>query len=178
MSLGNTQVSLDVDMLADLPAKAMLALVTKHRETKKYFEQAQRAIQDFPALFLKLEEMDIDLRFDPDMKYICLSFAGDGPRLGKLWGELRRSGFACEERPKKGDTSFAGWFKQEGYPQLLVNFTSTLCRRVQVGTKTVEQPIFETICGDSLEVSAPETPPALTVVGGGAVANFDDDIPF
>lgn len=167
-------VSLDVDMLSDLPAKALLALISKHRETKRYFEQAQRALQDFPRLFLLIEDMDIDLRFDPDLKIMSLSFAGDGPRLGRLWGELRRAGFNCSTRPKKGDTEFSGYFKEEGYAAIVVHFTSTLCRRIQVGTQTVEQPIYETICGEELELTAPIAPSALTVVAG----EFADDIPF
>lgn len=173
MSANQQQVSLDVDMLSDLPAKSLLALVAKHREVKKYFEQAQAALKDFPALFLQMEEMDIDLRFDPDLKLICANFSGDGPRLGKVWGELRRAGFGCDTRPKKGDTQFNGWFTQEGYPTVSIYFTSTLCKRVQVGTQTVEQPIYETICGESLEMSAPVPPPTLTVVSGEL-----DDIPF
>lgn len=168
----NSQVSLDVDLLADMPAKTMLALVAKHREAKRFFEQAQRAIKDFPSLFLMLEEMDVDVRFDPDMKLMSVSFAGDGPRLGKVWGELRRNGFTCDQRPKKGDTEFNGWFDQEGYPHISIHFTSTLCRRVQVGTKTVEQPIYETICGEELSIAA-ESRPTLAVVNGDS-----SDIPF
>src|SRR6185312_10756363 len=121
-------------MLADMPVKALLQLVAKHREAKKFFEQSQQAIKNFPSLFLKVEEMDIDLRFDCDMKMIGLTFAGDGPRLGAVWGELRRHGFNCSTRPKKGDTQFSGWFEQQGYPPITVYFTSTLCKRVQVGT--------------------------------------------
>lgn len=174
MSANTQHLSLGIDMLADLPAKAMLALVTKHRETKRFFEQAQHTVQNFPALFLLFEDMDIDIRFDPDLKLISTNFAGDGPNLGKIWGELRRHGFKCQTRPKKGDTQFSGWFQREGYATISIYFTSTLCRRVKIGTKTVEQDIYETICGDSLEVTAPAEPAALTVVNG----DLDDDIPF
>lgn len=167
----NQQVSLDVDMLAELPARSMLSLAAKYREVKKFFEQSQRMLKDFPALFLAVEDMDIEPRFDPDLKLISLNFAGDGPRLGKLWGELRRNGFNCDTRPKKGDTQFSGWFRRDGYPNISVYFTSTLCRRVQVGTKTVEQPIYETICGDMPEIEPPAAPALVD-------AEMANDIPF
>jgi hypothetical protein len=170
----STQISLDVDMLADMPAKTMLVLVAKYRETKKFFEQAQRTLQDFPALFLFLEEMDIEPRFDPDIKLITLNFAGDGPKLGKVWGELRRAGYTSDTRPKKGDTQFSGWFTKDNYVAIAVYFTSTLCRRIKVGTKTVEQDIYETICGEDMAVAAPTEAPAL--VNNNAV--IDSDIPF
>lgn len=169
-------VSLDVDMLSDIPAKAMLALVAKHQETKRYFVQAQKTLQDFPALFLAVEEMDIEPRFDPDLRLISFNFAGDGLKLGKVWGELRRAGFSCSSRPKKGDTQFSGWFEQDGYATISVYFTSTMCRRVQVGTQIVQQPIYETICGEDASVAVPAEPPALTVVTGALTP--DDDIPF
>lgn len=166
-------ISLDVDMLASLPAKSLLSFVSKYREVKKYFAQAQKALQDHAPLFLMLEEMDIDLRFDPDYYSIGVNFSGDGPRLGKVWGELRRHGYTCDTRPKKGDTSFSGSFHQEGYARISVYFTSTMCRRVQVGTQTVEQPIYETICGEDPSIAAEDGRPALSVVDGGK-----DAIPF
>ena len=162
----STVPSIDVEMLATLPVKALLAYVAKQRDTRRFFEQSLKAIQEHAALFLMLEETGIDVRFDPDYLTICIGFAGDGQRLGQVWGELRRHGFNCETRPKKGDVDFHGYFQQDGYPKLMVNFTSTLCRRVQVGTQTVEQPIYETICGELGELPegaapsapAPETP--------------------
>ena len=49
----------------------------------------------------------------------------------------------------------------------------TLCRRVQVGTKMVEQPIYETQCGELPELDADAPKANLAVVEGGF-----DDIPF
>lgn len=174
----STAVSLDVDMLSGLPAKALLALVTKHREAQRFFEQSQRALRDFPALFLLLEDMDIDVRFDPDLKLISISFSGDGPRLGKVWAELRRCGYSCARRPKKGDTEFSGSFEHQGYPMICVHFTSALCRRVQVGTRMVEQPIYETRCGDALpEIESGDTPTLAAPAPSDSSADAGD-IPF
>ena len=64
--------------------------------------------------------------------------------------------------------------KEEGLSRFWMQFTSSVCKRVQVGTKTVEQPIYEVQCG-ALPDLIEEAPAAanLTVVDGGF-----DDIPF
>lgn len=154
-------VTIDVDMLASLPTKTLLSLLEKRKVVKRFFDQSMRALQQHTSLFLTLEEMNIDVGFDPDYQLISVRFTGDGSKLGKVWGELRRHGWNCDARPKKGDTEFHGWFSQEGEVKISVSFTSSLCRRVQVGTKTVEQPIYETICGDVLHEIDEPVPEAL-----------------
>lgn len=144
-------ISLDVDMLSDIPARSLLALLEKHKEVKKFFKLCERTIKELPGLFALVEDMDISVSYDPSNGYIGFSFSGDGPKLGKIWGELRRCGYSCDTRPQKGDTSFGGIFKRNEYASILLYFSSTLCRRVQVGTQTVEQPIYETVCGEDLK---------------------------
>lgn len=144
-------LSVEVNYLETLPVKTVLRLVDMQNSCKKNAEAFGKLIADHKPLFLWLEQHDLDVGFDIRYGSMDLYFSGDGRRLGSVWGELRRSGFECGSRPKKGDTSFTGFFRKEGFPHIYLSFSSTLCKRVQVGTQLVEQPIYETQCaGDDL----------------------------
>lgn len=155
-------VSVDLDALERLPAKTFLRYVQRKQEITRWLEEWSRTIQDFPPLFLFLEGMDIEPRFNGDDGSVHLSFSGNGEKFGRVWGELRRAGFRCDERPKAGATQFAGYFMRDGYARLWLFFTSSVCRQVQVGTRTVEQPIYETRCGENLPEVEDASAPALT----------------
>lgn len=167
-------IDVEVEVLDYLPAKTMLKLVEHSQKVSKSLKDFKRTVKELGTLFRSLEELDIDLQFNPDGEYIALMFTGDGERLKRVWGELRRNGYKTTSHPAKGDTTFYAFWEREGYARLFMNFSSSMCKRVQVGTKMVEQPIYETQCGElpELDVEAPAT--NLTVVEGG----FDDDIPF
>jgi len=140
-----------------LPAATLLRLVEKHQRMAKNLKLFRATVNALPDLFRKLEEMDITPDFQLDNDWIFLSFAGDGPKLAEVWGLLRRAGYNTRERPKKGDTSFSGFWTHEAHSQIYMNFTSSVCRRVKVGTRMVEQDIYETQCGELPEIDAPAT---------------------
>lgn len=154
-------VSIDVDMLASLPVKTLLRHEEKRRATAKNLAAAFATIQRHSSLFGALEALDIDVTFAPEHESmpIDLRFAGDGDRLGEVWGLLRAAGYAVNKRPEKGDTQFSGYWRKDGEAGIYMYFTSTLCKRVQVGTRLVEQPVYETQCG-----TLPELPTGATDV--------------
>lgn len=168
----NAQVTIiEPEQLEYLPAATLLRLVERHQKATKKFKEFKAAIGAFPELFRGFEGLDIEPSFGLDNDYISLNFAGDGPKLSAVWKLLRRHGYNTGCRPKKGDTTFYAFWTQEGHAQFFMNFTSTMCKRVQVGTQMVEQPIYETQCGDmtaGLEIEAPKT----------SVVEVDDDLPF
>ena len=86
-----------------------------------------------------------------DQTDINLFFSGDKQRLQSVWQIMRYAGFEFEgRRPAKGDSTACGrWKHPECSTALWMHFTSTVCRRVKVGTRLVEQDIYETICGDA-----------------------------
>jgi hypothetical protein len=58
------------------------------------------------------------------------------------------------EADPKGHYYWTKWTNPEaeatlGDVRLYITFSSNDCRRVQVGTKTVEQPVYETVCDDT-----------------------------
>lgn len=141
-------VTIDVDFLEQLPAKTMLKLVERKQAVQKHMALYLHTVQTLAPLFRFLEDADIDIDFDPNRGDIDLHFTGDGARLGKVWGELRRNGYKTESRPKQGDTAFQAFWDCEGFSRIWLSFSSSVCKRVQVGTKTVEVPVYETQCGD------------------------------
>jgi len=167
----NEEVTIiEPEPLEHLPAKTLLRLVEQQQKAAKNGKMFKATVTAFPELFRSFEEMDIDPTFDVGNAWINLSFAGDGDRLKAVWGLLRRAGFNTTSRPKKGDTAFNAFWSQDGYGDIFMMFSSTLCRRVQVGTEMKEVPIYETQCGELPEIEAPNT----QVV----VAEETNDIPF
>lgn len=172
--MSSTEVSLDVDMLDSVPAKTMLRLIELAQNAQKHNLLFQTTVRSLAPLFRQFEVLDVTLTFDLGGGDITLSFTGDGERLRQVWSELRRNGYKCATHPKKGDTTFYGWWRQEGFSNLWMNFSSSVCRRVQIGTKMVEQPVYETQCGEGLpELEEIEAAPALP-----SPAPAIEDIPF
>jgi len=163
-------------MLEHLPAKTMLKLVEQAQKHKRHSEVFQRTVKSRPALFRRLEELDIDIRFSIEDGDINMNFTGDGEKFGAVWAELRRAGWMPNNRPEK-DTKKSEFYthwnhEDEGLARFWMHFTSAVCKRVQIGTKTVEQPIYEVQCAS--------LPDLLEDAGSNVVAVVEgaDDIPF
>lgn len=103
--------------------------------------------------------------------------SGDKQKFLQLVRCHRRHGFK-PDMPAKGDTS-AFWRINEcdAVIGLYFSFSSTVCQRVKVGTKMVEQDVFETHCESIVpdELAASEsTVAALTA----STVDPADDMPF
>lgn len=162
-------VELEPETLEYLPAQTLLRLVQSTQRANKNLKGFRHTVREHSDLFRQLEGLEIEPGFYADNEYITLSFTGDGEKLKTVWGLLRRAGFSTSIRPKKGDTAFNAFWHQEGLMDLFMCFSSNLCKRVKVGTKMVEQDVFETQCGEMPEVEA-EAPSADVVEV--------DDVPF
>lgn len=58
-----------------------------------------------------------------------------------------RLGFKPTFEPKDGETYYSTWMRN-GTEHIWFSFTNNACERVKVGTKTVEQDVYETRCID------------------------------
>lgn len=141
----------------------------QNERSKSWFQ----IVSQISPLIEELESLEIDIGF-----YSTLSMRANGDRvlLAKIFRIFRRNGFKCDSpRPKKNASSWDGHFQKPGLPHLFfVYFASTVCQMVQVGTKTVEVPVYEVRCGGEpvpLVEGAIEPAPPVPV-------NYDDDIPF
>ena len=171
----NAQVTvIEPETLEYMPAKTLLRVVEASQNAKKWTALFQTTVNGHIALFRWLEEQDLEVRFSLSDGDINLAFTGDGQRLGQVWGELRRNGYTPSSHPTKGSSQFYTHWLKDGCSTIWMNFSSTMCRRVQVGTQMVEQPIYEVQCGEMPEMlEEVSPPPALTVIDGG-----DNDFPF
>lgn len=105
---------------------------------------------------------------------VDVSFTGDAKKLAAVVTILRGSGFnTTAARPKKGDTSWSAYYNHpDCETKVWLYFTSSVCKRVKVGTKMVEQDVFEVQCGDIVEPEIPQ----LTAVPVPALEA--DELPF
>jgi hypothetical protein len=118
---------------------------------QQQYEQAKRAIEDwqrekdlFLPIITELELLGLEPAWDGELN---LRFSGDAAKLAAVVRVLRRGGWEFRDsRPAANQPEWCGRMYREGTPSVWIFFTSTVCRRVQVGTQTVEQPIYETIC--------------------------------
>jgi hypothetical protein len=85
-----------------------------------------------------------------------INVSGSRAELDILFGILRRAGLTPLRRPEEGQPSYSTYwyFDAVGGEDLLVtdkpciwvNFSSTSCKRVKVGTRLEEVDVYETVC--------------------------------
>jgi len=73
-----------------------------------------------------------------------------GPRadLDVMFGILRRLGLQPHSRPEEKTQYYSTFWKFDELMSefVFVTFSSTSCKRVQVGTKMEEVPVYDTVC--------------------------------
>lgn len=167
----NVQVTIiEPEPLEYLPAATLLRIVQATQQTTKNLKAFRDTVSGLPTLFCQFEELDIEIRFDATNEYGFLGFTGDGEKLKTVWGMLRRAGYHTSQRPAKGDSKFNAFWYRAGSCDLFMMFSSSVCKRVKVGTKTVEQDVYETQCGELPEIEPADQP--------AAVVDSADDMPF
>lgn len=155
-------LSADVNFLADMPVRTLLALEDKRLSAERFLHAAAQALRQAAPLFVALEAMDIDVSIAVDSLSIDVKFAGDGRKLGEVWSLLRHAGWGDpSSRPKKGATAYNAFWNHPKHPQIWLCFSATSCRRVQVGVQMVEQPVYEVQCGEWPELPTSDSAPAL-----------------
>lgn len=111
-----------------------------------------------------------------------VSCTGDSKKLAAVVRIFRTAGFSSNaEKPKKGDTSWYAYFDSHESPiRIWFCFSSSVCRRIKVGTKMVETDIYETQCGESLGEEPKELECATVLISEteSTPALMDPDIPF
>lgn len=131
------------------------ALVDNAKEAKKRAKKGLKFLEDNAEEISRVEEglecvkqWFIKSNLDTTNRCIDISFAGDKHVLEGVFGALRKLGYEPSSRPKDEKmTSFTCWFDKDGTPlRLWLTFSSTVCKRVKVGTKMVEQDVYEIVC--------------------------------
>lgn len=100
----------------------------------------------FDPVLVELEKNLQVLSVSLDTSSVDLSVAGNKDTLNLVFKILRKAQFEPDSRPKEAEPSFHTHFVHPTGARFWLNFSSTSCKRVQVGVKTVEQPVYEVQC--------------------------------
>lgn len=133
-----------IDILLD---KDRLALEERVLQWRTYRHILQPIVDE-------LQPICINVKFPDSLDF---HMAGDKASLVRAIRAFRRAGYSSNAaKPKPGDTSWSAFFRCPACPvSIWFNFSSTVCRKVKVGTQMVEQDVYETIC-DSDVTDLPE----------------------
>lgn len=78
-----------------------------------------------------------------------INLTGGKPEVTNLIRVLRNHGYDSSRRPEGKQTYYSEFWKNEkDNITVFVCFSSTYCRSVKVGTKMVEVPIYDVVCGE------------------------------
>lgn len=106
---------------------------------------------EYEPMLDELEAAGAETAFTTSFDVRC---TGDRAKLVELMRILRRHGYDSFARPDAGKPEYFAYWRKDNAKNIWLAFTSTYCRRVQVGTEYVEMPKYEIHCG--------EAPPAIT----------------
>lgn len=120
---------------------------------------AREKLQPAIAAF---EKIGCDIRVDGGLD-IHVALAGDKEAFIKAWKIWRELGVRLDP-PQKGATSLNQFCTVDGVV-FWYQFSSTVCKRVKVGTKLQEVEVYETQCGTDLSQAALEVEPQKTYTG-------------
>jgi len=111
----------------------------------KYFFRDNRG--DLMQLSNALKDIEL-LRVSFDSDSIDISVSGDQTVLKSIFSALRPLGYVPRSRPDtKPMSTYQTYFDHpDKEMRVWLNFSSTLCKRVKVGTKMQEVDIYETVC--------------------------------
>jgi len=76
-----------------------------------------------------------------------MRFTGDETIYSMVYVLMRKRGFTPSSQmgADKKD-SFSCWWTRENFPTIYLSFSSLVCERKIIGTRTVEEPIYEITC--------------------------------
>jgi len=124
-----------------------VALKEHRRSYKQIRRMCEGNMGEIRAMSMALADIPI-LRVSFDTDSIDIAVAGDYAVLKAIFHAFRTQGWEPTSRPVEQKlSSFSTHFEKPGVDlRFWLSFSSTLCRRVKVGTKMVEQPVYETVC--------------------------------
>lgn len=115
------------------------------KKRKRLYADNQPAILQV-ATALNAAKIEI-IRASLDSEDVNLYITGDYAVLKGIFHVFRTLGYEPSSRPEKQEPSFTCYFhKKEQKMAFYLSFSSTICKRKKIGTKMVEQDIYETVC--------------------------------
>jgi hypothetical protein len=122
------------------------------RNSKRTWKQQRDLFKEYEADITELvKEIDLSkassARMNCDTEDVNFYVSGNTEVLKEIFRTFRKLGYEPSSRPDaKPQSSFTCYFHQDGRPSFYLSFSSTLCKRVKVGTTTQEVDVYETVC--------------------------------
>lgn len=151
--------------------KSMEAAVEVLEKRICAWERRPQGIRDLVTAFEAIGDVRVD-----GLCRIDIVVSGDKALFVTCWKLWREAGVRLD--PATEGATQLSQFVDIGDICFWFHFSSTVCKRVQVGTQMQEVPIYETHCGESLSgmeaLEGPDGPPNLSTVHIGS----DNEIPL
>lgn len=110
------------------------------------------------ALLIPVAERLSELGSEPYMYSSTIMYStltGDVHKLVDAIRALRTNGFKSDSKPERKKPDFVAYYAHpDTKVNVLLSFSSSVCRRVKVGTKTETVDVYEVQCGESEEFAA------------------------
>jgi len=91
-----------------------------------------------------------EIEFSVSPTGLDISLVGSMGDLLGLLSNLEKDGYAVSnELPEESKTYWSTYLNKVGSPQLWVYWSNKFCERVQVGTRMVEEPVYEVRCTEA-----------------------------
>ena len=119
-----------------------------YRNKREYYRTHKEAIKQLASELTLLLPKDTPVTGACDGYNITVRVAGGPAELKSIFRAFRKLGYDPSARPGiKPEESFSSYFRrEEGGPEFYLYFSSTICKRIKIGSKMVEQAVYETVC--------------------------------
>jgi len=127
--------------------EAIVSAKQRRKEQRDFVREHWVEIHRVAAGLDVVSEWIVNITFDANSS-LDISVSGDQLVFKGLWGALRKLGYNTNTGPKEEKFSgWSGWFRNPDQDlPLWITFSSTKCTRKKIGTKMVEQPVYELVC--------------------------------
>jgi len=120
----------------------------RKKRVKKFISDYQDEINRITEGTTNLLKWLIDVKIDTNSSSLDISYAGDKLVLQGIFKALRALGYRTDKRPKENDSQWtAYWDHPDSDMRIWLKFSSTVCKRVKIGTKMEQVDVYETRCG-------------------------------
>ena len=126
------------------------------KKTQEALRETYQKTMDHLHLFGAFYQGVVDAMPAESVTYISfytssmnMSVNGNKDVLVKAIRVLRTKGFETTARaPSEKQSEYSATFKNQNGPSIFLMFTSTQCQRVKIGTKLVEEDVYEVVCSE------------------------------
>lgn len=140
---------MDITTLFDAAEQTLINAQKRQEAIVDYLNQHQEIINELLPLITEsnIETEVLTFLVVPGTSELYIGLSGTKENLNKIFSIFRKCGLYPRSRPKENDTSYYTYFYAEDSDfRVWFSFTSTVCRRVAVGTRIVEETIYEVQC--------------------------------